>query len=160
LQFGSVVPEEIHKKEDIDLSLFDAQDDAVVSRRHVAEIIEARFDEILSYVNSELKTIGREGLLPGGVVFCGGGALLPGAIERAKKTLRLPVQIGYPKTLGGILDQVDTPQFATVIGLLLLAQANHSTKQSFTTQKALAIVPEGVHTVIGKIKQWSKQFLP
>jgi len=161
LQFGSTLPEEISKKDEIDLSVFDSQEDVFVSRRHVAEIIEARFEEILSFVNGELKNIGREGLLPGGAVLSGGGALLPGAVELAKKLLRLPVQIGYPKPLGGILDQVDTPQFTTAVGLLLLAQTNSSHKNPFSTpSKIMGIIPESVYTVIKKIKRWLKQFLP
>jgi cell division protein FtsA len=160
LQFGSATPDEISKKEEIDLSVFDAQEEVLVSRRHVAEIIEARLEEILSFVNGELKNIGREGLLPGGAILTGGGALLPGAIDLAKKILRLPVQIGYPKPLGGILDQVDTPQFATVVGLLLLAQSNHSHKNHFSPNRLLGIVPEGMHDMMKKMKRWSKQFLP
>lgn len=160
LQFGSALPDEINKKEEIDLSVFDSQEQVLVSRRHVAEIIEARLEEILTFVNGELKTIGREGLLPGGAVLAGGGALLPGAVDLTKTILRLPVQIGYPKSLGGILDQVDTPQFATVVGLLLLAQSNHSSKHAFSGNRLLSVVPEGLHDTMKKIKRWSKQFLP
>jgi cell division protein FtsA len=161
LQFGSALPEEINKKDEIDLSVFDSQEDVLVSRRHVAEIIEARLEEIFSFANSELKKIGREGLLPGGAVLTGGGVLLPGAVDLAKQVLRLPVQIGYPKPLGGILDQVDTPQFATVVGLLLLAQTNHSHKNPFSSQNKMAsIIPESIYDIMRKIKRWSKQFLP
>lgn len=152
LQYGSVLPDEIGKKEEVDLSLFDSQEDVLVSQRHIAEIIAARFEEILNFVNSELKSIGREELLPGGAVLSGGGALLPGAVDLAKSVLRLPVQIGYPKPLGGILDQVDTPQFATVVGLLLLAQANHVNKHTFS--------PNRMHDMMTKVKRWAKQFLP
>lgn len=152
LQYGSALPDEIGKKEEVDLSVFDSQEDVVVSRRHIAEIIEARFEEILNYINSELKSIGREELLPGGAILSGGGALLPGAVDLAKRVLRLPVQIGYPKPLGGILDQVDTPQFATVVGLLLLAQSNHVDKHTFS--------PSMMHGMMLKVKRWVKQFLP
>ncbi|MGK2849137.1 MAG: cell division protein FtsA [Minisyncoccota bacterium] len=160
LRFGSALPDDISKKEEIDLSLFDPQDNVMVSQKHVAEIIEARFEEILSCMNDELKSIGRAELLPGGVVLTGGGALLPGAIELTKKTLRLPVQIGYPKPLGGILDQVDTPQFSTVIGLLLLARSNHAHNNTFTTDKSWGMVWKLAQRIIKKIQQWSKQFLP
>lgn len=160
LQFGSANPEEIGKKEEIDLSIFDSQEEGFVSQRHIAEIIEARLEEIFSFVNSELKNIGRAGLLPGGAVLVGGGALLPGAVDLAKKTLRLPAQVGYPKPLGGILDQVDTPQFATAVGLLLLAESNNLQKNPFSSDKLLGIIPESMYNGIKKTKRWLKQFLP
>ena len=160
LQFGNAFPDEINKKEEVDLSIFDSHEEGTVSRKHIAEIIEARFEEIFSFVNSELKNIGRAGLLPGGAVLVGGGALLPGAVELAKQTLRLPAQIGYPKSLGGILDQVDTPQFATVIGLLLLAQSNYSHKNPFSSSALQGIVPDGMYDILRGIKHWFKKFLP
>jgi cell division protein FtsA len=160
LQFGSANPEEIGKKEEIDLSIFDSQEEGFVSQRHIAEIIEARLEEIFSFVNSELKNIGRAGLLPGGAVLVGGGALLPGAVDLAKKTLRLPAQIGYPKPLGGIFDQVDTPPFATAVGLLLLAESNNLQKSSFSSDKLVGIIPESMYNGIKKTKRWLKQFLP
>lgn len=160
LQYGSARSEEISKKETIDLSLFDSQEDAVISRYHVAEIIEARLEEILGMVNDELKNIGREGLLPGGAVLTGGGALLPGAVEFAKSILRLPVHLGYPQSLGGILDEVDSPQFATVIGLLLYARDFGPGERSFSPMKMFSVLPEGMQGVAAKIKRFSDKFLP
>jgi cell division ATPase FtsA len=72
----------------------------------------------------------------------------------------LPAQIGYPKPLGGILDQVDTPQFATAIGLLLLSQSNNLQKNSFSSDRLIGIVPESMYNGIKKTKHWLKQFLP
>lgn len=160
LQYGTALPDEVSKKDEIDLSLFDSQEEGLVSRRHIAEIIEARLEEIFSFVNTELKQIGREGLLPGGAILTGGGALLPGAVELAKSILRLPAQIGYPKPLGGILDQVDNPEFATVIGLVLLSQTTGTEKKTFTARKFWNVMPESVQGVIKKVKHWSERFLP
>jgi len=158
VKFGSALPEEINKKDEIDLSLFDSQEDVYVSTKHVAEIVEARLEEIFSFVNEELKKIHREGLLPGGVVLSGGGSLLPGSIDLAKRVLRLPSQIGYPKPLGGMLDQVDTPPFSTVVGLLLLAQTNSTL--SYSSGKGGGILPSSVYDILEKIRKWLKQFLP
>ncbi len=160
LQYGSAISDDIAKKEEIDLNLFDTHEEGSVSRRHVAEIIEARLEEIFLFVNASLKEIGREGLLPGGVILTGGGALLPGIVELAKDTLRLPAQIGYPKPLGGILDQVDSPSFATVIGLVLLARNTHVSSKGFSSQKVWNKMPEGMQGAIEKLKHWSKRFLP
>lgn len=161
LQYGTALPEEIGKRDEIDLSIFDSQEEGLVSRKHVAEIIEARLEEIFTFVNSELKNINREGLLPGGAVLTGGGALLPGAVDLAKNVLRLPAQIGYPKPLGGILDQVDNPQFATAIGLVMLSQATGvQSKKSFSSKKIFGMMPEGMQSFASKIKHWSQRFLP
>src|SRR3989344_5046270 len=72
-------------------------------------------------------------------------------MKLTKQTLRLPAQIGYPKSLGGILDQVDTPQFATVIGLLLLAQSNYSHKNPFSSSALQGIVPDGRKRIFVRI---------
>lgn len=160
LQYGTALSREVNKKEEIDLNRFDTHEEGIVSRHHVAEIIEARLEELFIFVNAELKTIGREGLLPGGVVLTGGGALLPGACDLAKSVLRLPAHIGYPKALGGVLDQIDNPKFATVIGLLLMAQASGSQKKNFSTQGMFDSLPDWMRDIVNKFKQWSKRFLP
>lgn len=160
LKYGTALPDEVGKKEEVDLGAIDSQEEGLVSRHHIAEIIEARLEEIFFFVNTELKNIGREGLLPAGAILTGGGALLPGAVDLAKRVLRLPAQIGYPKPLGGILDEVDNPQFATVVGLLLLAQGTGNEKKSFTSYKALTVLPEGLRVAFGKTKHWLQRFLP
>ena len=161
LQYGTADPREVGKREEIDLSVFDANEEGLVSRYHVAEIIEARMEEIFTFVNTELKLINRDGLLPGGVVLTGGGALLPGAAALAKQTLRLPAQVGLPKPLGGILDQVDTPQFATVIGLVLLAEESILNKKGrFQGWSGGTESLQWLHQVVQKTQKLAKRFLP
>ncbi len=147
------------KREDIDLSKLDSQEEGLVSRYHVTEIIEARLEEILHFVNEELKKIGRAGLLPAGAVITGGGAKLPGVVEMTKEILRLPAQIGYPQPLGGILDKVDDPEFATALGLVLWAQEN-SDGEGFRGQGMLSTLPGSFKGAAGKMKHWFDKFLP
>jgi cell division protein FtsA len=163
VQYGHAVSTEVSKKEEIHLGDFDSQENESVSRHHVAEIIEARMEEIFHYVNLELKQIGREALLPAGVVLTGGGILVPGTVELAKRKLRLPAQIGYPKPLGGILDQVDSPSFATVVGLLLLSveEAHRETGFPFGPVAGLASrIPGEWRDAAGKMKHFFRRFLP
>lgn len=97
LQFGSALPNDIAKKEEINIGEFDStigEDEAVVSKKYIAEIIEARVEEIFAKVDSELKKVDRSGSLPAGVVLIGGGSKLPGMIEVAKRKLRLPACFG------------------------------------------------------------------
>lgn len=161
-EYGHAVPHEVNKKEEIDLGDFDSQETDLVSRHHIAEVIEARLEEILHYVNLELKGINREALLPAGVVLTGGGALIPGMVELAKRKLRLPAQIGYPKPLGGIIDQTDGPSFATMVGLLLLSVEGSSLgrSQSGGKDKILDAVPDQVKEMAGKLQHLFKRFLP
>lgn len=161
LQYGTANPSEVGKREEVDLSLFDTHEEGLVSRYHIAEIIEARLEEIFSFVNTELKAIDRDGLLPGGAVLAGGGALLPGTVELAKRILRLPAQVGYPKPLGGILDQVDSPAFATVVGLVLLAEESiMDGKGGFRSGSFKWTAPEWAHQAVEKVQKIAKHFLP
>lgn len=156
LRYGTALPEDVDRHEDIDLSDISSDEDGLVSRRHIAEIIEARFEEVFRFVDDELKAIGRSGLLPAGVFFTGGGAKLPGAVDLAKETLRLPVQIGYPKPLGGVLDRVDDPEFATAIGLILWAEAHGDRSGGGVS---LAGIP-GFQEAAEKMKRIFGKFLP
>lgn len=160
--YGSALPQEVGKREEINLGSIDSHETEFVSRHHVAEIVEARMDEIFRLVNEELKKVNREGLLPAGVVLTGGGALLPGVVDLSKDVLRLPSQIGYPKPLGGILDQVDGPDFATAVGLVLLSRdrALNIGGTGFLADRAGNIVPEWAREAGKKAKHWAKKFLP
>ncbi|NTW29982.1 MAG: cell division protein FtsA [Candidatus Moranbacteria bacterium] len=165
LQYGTALPDTVGKREEIDLADFDSHETESVSRHHVAEIVEARMDELFRFVNSELTKCGREGLLPAGAVLTGGGSLLPGTVELAKDILRLPSHIGYPKPLGGILDQVDSPDFATAVGLVLLArERKHSHGNiagiGFLTEGAKRAVPEWALSIGKKIRDIFRKFLP
>lgn len=83
-------------------------------------IVEARVEEILEYVDKELQRVHRSKKLPGGVVLVGGTAALPGLAEFAKQKLQLPARIGKIRGLGGLVDTVDDPAFATATGLMML----------------------------------------
>ncbi|MCK4805814.1 MAG: hypothetical protein KAS91_01350, partial [Candidatus Pacebacteria bacterium] len=67
-----------------------------VSKRFLAEIIEARLSEIFDLVIQRLKEIDRFGKLPGGVVLYGGGANMPFIVELAKEKFKLPVRLANP----------------------------------------------------------------
>lgn len=156
LEYGSAVPSVIGKKEMIDLEKF-GEPAGQVARLQVAEIIEARVSEILDLVNKELKKIDRAGLLPAGVVLVGGGAKLPGLVELTKEKLKLPVQIGYPQGLEGIIDQVDDPEFATACGLILSALSDDIKPEGRSSFSGLS---DNFGPTVNKIKKWLKGFAP
>lgn len=133
-----------------------AQKQQSVSRQEVAEIIVARLEELFSFVDRELKKVGRSGLLPAGVVVTGGGAHLPGLIEIAKQHLRLPARIGRPQQMAGIIDQASDPRFAVVLGLVSWA-IDQDSRHGQT--RSLMRMP-GVGQTISQVRGWFKTFLP
>ncbi|HOS87864.1 MAG TPA: cell division protein FtsA [Candidatus Pacearchaeota archaeon] len=88
----------------------------IFTKKSLKRIIEARVNEIYDLVNEEIKKVGKQGLLPGGIVLTGGGAKLPGMVELAKKEFNLPCRIGYPKSFN---EQIMDPIFSTVCGLVI-----------------------------------------
>jgi len=119
LEFGTALAQETNKKDKINISNIDQNEEGEFSRKYIAEIIEARIEEIFSMVDKELKKVDRSGMLPAGAVLTGGGAKMPEIVKLAKKVLKLPVQVGFPKELDGVVDKVDNPSFATAIGLIM-----------------------------------------
>jgi len=90
-----------------------------VSRRILCEIIEPRLDEIFELIQREIARSGYEGSLASGVVLTGGSMLLPGAVELAEHSFGLPVRLGVPAHVGGLVDVIDSPAYATGVGLVL-----------------------------------------
>ncbi len=117
--FGIAVSALVNKKEKISIGgKNEAAENFTVSRHYLAEIIEARLEEIFSLVNKELNKVGRKHLLPAGIVLVGGGAKTSEIIDLAKSVLGLPVDIGLPKRYSGIVEKIDDPLFATALGLI------------------------------------------
>jgi cell division protein FtsA len=161
LEYGNAISSDINKKDEIDLSQIDSQEEGLVSHFHVAEIIEARLEEIFNLVNKELKSIGKSRLLPGGAIITGGGVKISRIVDLAKNVLGLPAQIGFPMQLGGILDKVDDPSFATAVGLILWEQEQNPTFGGKMLRKGMIdnISRNTGHTV-EKIRKWLGKFLP
>lgn len=83
-------------------------------------IAEARVEEILEYVDKELKKIHRSRKVPGGIVFTGGSAKLPGLVELAREVLELPARVGSWSHIGKVVDGLDEQIYAPAVGLMLL----------------------------------------
>jgi len=156
LEYGSALVSEINKKDMIDLSKLGLEEKGIVPRIEVVGIIEARLSEILELTNKELKKIDRQGLLPAGVVLLGGGAKIQGLVDLTKETLKLPVQVGFPLELEGIVDEINDPAYATVIGLILWSLD----KNNDSDRGGISLPKFSVNSTVGKIKNWMRGFLP
>lgn len=154
LEHGVASASEIRDKDQIDLADFSQVESTMVSKKLIAEIIEARVLETLQLVRKQLKSVDRDGKLPAGLILTGGGAKLPGLIDLTKDHLSLPVQVGFPSELKGMIDKVDDPSFATSIGLMLwgFEQGGSRTSNRFSG------LPGGAY--LDRVKSVVKQFLP
>lgn len=118
LEYGTALPAQVGRHDQINLADLGGEKEEMVMRKYVAEIIEARVEELMDKINAELSKIGRSGMLPAGIIFCGGGAKLQGLLDVAKKKLKLPATIGFSLGLTSVTDKVNDPAFATAIGLV------------------------------------------
>jgi cell division protein FtsA len=119
LHYSTCIPDEVSKKEEVNLGELGAPEEEIVGRRFVADITEARVQEIFEHVDRELKKIDRSGMLPAGVILTGGGSKLSGMMDAAKSYLRLPVSLGTPLGVTSVIDRVNDPSMSTAIGLVL-----------------------------------------
>lgn len=160
IKFGHANPEGVRETDTIRLAEFDEEETQKVSRKYVAEIIEARLNEIFTMIKKDLKSLGKEGTLPAGVVFTGGGAKLTGLAEFAKDFLKLPASLGKMTIeISGMVDKLDDPVYSTSVGLVIwgLEGKNQTSKPGgFELPK----IEGNLGKAVDKVKDIFKQFLP
>lgn len=152
VKYGHTMPDAPTVDDSIDATCFGDNSHQPVSRRRMAEIIRARSEEVLELILREIKRSGYDGLLPAGVVLCGGTADLAGIKEFSREVLGLPVRIGIPRNVEGLVESVRDPAYACSVGLLLWGLRN---------------APDGSYNgsgqrrnVLGRVRQWLNVFAP
>lgn len=156
--YGQAEADNLNKKEEINLSEFDEKENENISLKYVAEIIEARMQEIFSLVDKKLIEINRSGLLPAGVILTGGGAKLPGIVNLAKKEFRLPASLGNLDHIKTAIDKVNDIGYTTAVGLVLWGYQISGQKNISKGFKGFNL--ESIKDLILKIKDWLKSLLP
>lgn len=119
----------VARKNDERISLKQGKEALYFDSGDVDEIVEARLEEIFDAIQKELKRAGRAGQLPSGVVLTGGSAKIKGIAEYAKQKLGLAARVGKPTGFGGVAENIEEPQFATAVGLMLLDGEGTAQKQ-------------------------------
>ncbi len=144
--------------DEIDLTSMGISDTKKVSRKTLTEgIIKPRLNEIFTMVRLALEREDFAGQVPAGAIITGGGAEIVGVGESAKRMLSLPVRIGKPKGVGGLIDDIINPSFATPVGLVLYA-ASKEPEQSLTSfSKRFKLPSKGV---FGKLIDTVRDLLP
>jgi cell division protein FtsA len=119
-----------------------------LARQTLAEIVEPRYEELYSLIRDELGRSGFEDMIAAGIVLTGGSAKMEGAIELAEEVFHMPVRLGVPQHVTGLVDVVRNPIHATGVGLLLYGLQNMQQRQSD------APMTGGLKEVWGRMKAW------
>lgn len=155
ITYGHCDPASIAEDDMIDLAQFMPDCNDLVPRKLLAEIIQARVEELFSMVHEEIKKSGYDGLLPAGLVVTGGTAELPGILDLAGQTLDLPARIGVPMGMHGLADSISRPAYATAVGLLLWGLRHTSfviDEEEYEEQES----PD----VVARLGRWLRAFIP
>jgi len=156
ITYGHCDPTTIAEDDMIDLAQFMPDCNDLVPRKLLAEIIQARVEELFNMVHEELKKSGYDGMLPAGLVITGGTAELPGILDVAGQTLDLPARIGTPLGLLGLADSISRPAYATSVGLLLWGLRHTSL---FIDEEESE--EEGATSdVMSRLGRWLRAFIP
>ncbi len=126
----------------------------ILSRKLLAEIIEPRVEEIFNLIHQEIQKSGFADVLSGGIVITGGSTLLEGMPELAEYVFEMPVKRGIPGGIGGLRDVVNSPKFATGVGLLKFGARNMASSVGRTR---FSIRDKNIYDKVrGSMKTWIK----
>lgn len=118
-RYGYARTSMVTKEERVEVPSVGGRNSRTISRQILCEIIEPRLEEIFQLIRREIAKSGYEGTLASGIVMTGGSTLLPGMIEMAEGIFGAPVRLGVPVHVGGLIDVVSSPIYATGVGLVL-----------------------------------------
>lgn len=124
------------------------REDRSLSRQALAEVVEPRYEELFTLIQTELRRSGFEELIAAGIVLTGGTSKMEGVVELAEEIFHMPVSIGKPKNVSGLSDIVRNPIYATAVGLL-----QYGASQGVGTGNSRATVVAG-DSIWTKAKQW------
>ncbi len=119
-----------------------------LARQTLAEVVEPRYEELLTLVHAELQRSGYADLLAAGVVLTGGSAKMEGVVELAEEVFHMPVRLGVPKYVAGLSEVIKNPVYSTGVGLLYFGL------QHGVSVKSEEKASEGVRGVLGRMKSW------
>jgi len=118
-----------------------------LSRQTLAEVIEPRVEELYSLVQQVLRQSGFEELLSSGIVLTGGSAVMEGMVELGEEIFHMPVRLGIPRYAGGLADVVESPRYATAMGLL-------AEGKSQLERGILARQTGGFRSTLRRMREW------
>jgi len=114
------------REEEITVQSIGQRDGQTIPYHALSEIIQSRMEEVFSLLDKELEQF--KSKIGAGVVLIGGGSMLTGSVELSKEIFNLPVRLGIPQGIGGLVDAVSTPFYAVPVGLVIYGAKNFKKK--------------------------------
>jgi len=152
-KYGCALTSKIQKDETIEVPSVGGRKPRVLSRQILGEIIEPRVHEIFELVQSEIAEAGYDSLLTSGIVLTGGAVMMDGMTELAEQIFNLPVRRGIPRGIGGLVDVVSSPMYATGVGLVIYGSRHQGSEGRFRV---------GERNVFSKVvkvfRKWVEEF--
>lgn len=124
IKYGCAVSSLVKHEETLEVPSVGGRPPRLLSRQILAEIIEPRVEELFGMIQQRIKKTGFEDMFASGIVLTGGTALMDGIQDSAERLLGLPIRRGTPKNIGGLMDVVNSPIYATGVGLVLHGAEN------------------------------------
>ena len=136
-QYASVSPSTIDPAEMIQVQSVSKRPPQQIQRKALAQVVHARYEELFSLVLTELRRSGFEDLISAGIVLTGGASKVAGCIELAESIFQMPVRLGLPQNVSGLVDVREDPTFSTAVGLLLYGAQQQQNAQPFVLNRGL-----------------------
>lgn len=149
IKYGASLPISGENNETICIPSVNHRSSREISKRVLSEVIHARYEELFTLVLTELKRYGLEDLIPSGVVITGGASQMEGAVELAESVFRMPVRIGVPQHVKGLLDILGNPIYSTSVGLLL-----YGYRQQYEDGNPELVMHRGTRGLWGRVRSW------
>jgi cell division protein FtsA len=154
--YGHALPSTVPAEDTFDIEAFGAERQRTYSRRQLSEIVQARVEEILEMTMTEAGKSVDANRVSAGLVLTGGTARLPCIDFLAEQVTGLPVRVGYPQHIFGLIDELVDPSYATSVGLLQWAIGAQDMMVSGNTPSR----PSALDGIFKKIGSWFKVLLP
>jgi cell division protein FtsA len=151
--YGTCISSSIGSDEMIEVPGMGGRKPRKLSRQILGEILEPRVEEIFTLVQREIYRAGMENVMASGLVLTGGSALLDGVTDVAESIFNLPTRQGKPRGIGGLVDVVNNPMYATGVGLVMYGARNQSANK-FRIRDANIF-----NRVMNRMKRWFKEII-
>lgn len=149
-KYGCCMVGLVHKDETIEVPSVGGRNPRILSRQILSEIAEPRMEEIFTLVQQEIIRAGCEDMIAAGLVITGGTSIMEGASELAEQVFNLPVRRGSPMAIGGLVDVVRSPMYATGVGLVRVGASGVNDQRRFKSRD---------HNTYSKVKERMKEWL-